>query len=296
MRCKSVQIRLDELRTGELEPDVCCEIEQHLDDCMPCVEAYEDITGIAGTLPSLMGECPTSCIDKLKAKLIDGYDRVTIEGTDLWVAFSSAGVRHITKSGVSREEYAAQYSSRFGRDLCAMTLPDELRTEIAAALRGTGSDSPEVDMGSLPEFERRVLEALLTIPRGEVRTYSWVAREAGNASAIRAVGNTCAKNPVPFIVPCHRVVPSSGGLGGYAFGTELKKTLLDREGVNVPRLVRFEKTHAKYVQTPSDNYYCFPTCRGVRDVDDNDLVLIRDEHEASERGLLPCDWCRPFAA
>jgi O-6-methylguanine DNA methyltransferase len=81
-------------------------------------------------------------------------------------------------------------------------------------------------------FEREVLELLRTIPPGEVMTYGEIARRLGRPRAMRAVGNACAKNPVIVVVPCHRVVPTSGGVGNYsgAGGASTKVRLLEKEG------------------------------------------------------------------
>ena len=80
-------------------------------------------------------------------------------------------------------------------------------------------------------FRRAVLEALKAdVPRGEVVTYGALAARAGSAKAARAVGTACARNPVPLIVPCHRVVPGSGGIGSYGGGRERKALLLELEG------------------------------------------------------------------
>lgn len=78
-------------------------------------------------------------------------------------------------------------------------------------------------------FARRVLEATARIPYGEVRTYTEVAGEAGNRRASRAAGNALGANPVPIVVPCHRVVRSGGGLGGYTGGLDVKRHLLELE-------------------------------------------------------------------
>ena len=107
-------------------------------------------------------------------------------------------------------------------------MPERLRNEVVSALSGEGVKKPHVDLLAAREFEERVLDVLTRIPRGQVRTYSWVAQQAGNPSAIRAVGNICARNVVPFVVPCHRVVPTTGGIGNYAFGSPMKKELLSR--------------------------------------------------------------------
>ena len=78
-------------------------------------------------------------------------------------------------------------------------------------------------------FARKVYKAVLSIPLGEVRTYKWVAKKAGRPKASRAVGQILNKNPYPLIIPCHRVVSSSGELGGYAWGRKTKKALLNLE-------------------------------------------------------------------
>ncbi len=79
-------------------------------------------------------------------------------------------------------------------------------------------------------FQRRVWEELCRIPRGETRTYAEVARTIGKPRAARAVGRACATNPVAIVVPCHRVVGTSGTLTGYAYGLSVKRSLLEREG------------------------------------------------------------------
>jgi methylated-DNA-[protein]-cysteine S-methyltransferase len=79
-------------------------------------------------------------------------------------------------------------------------------------------------------FARRVLEATARIPYGATATYKQVASEAGNALAFRAAGNALGSNPIPIIVPCHRILHSGGGLGGYTGGLERKRVLLTVEG------------------------------------------------------------------
>jgi len=78
-------------------------------------------------------------------------------------------------------------------------------------------------------FTKKVYKAVLTIPLGEVRTYKWVAKKIGHPKAYRAVGQALKNNPYPLIIPCHRVVSSSGALGGYAWGVKKKKVLLNLE-------------------------------------------------------------------
>lgn len=82
------------------------------------------------------------------------------------------------------------------------------------------------------EFQKRVWSALLMIPYGETRSYQQVAEMIGSPNAVRAVANACASNPVPLIIPCHRVVRKDGGLGGYGLGVGRKKYILEMEKSN----------------------------------------------------------------
>jgi len=79
-------------------------------------------------------------------------------------------------------------------------------------------------------FQLRVWQELQTIPRGETRSYGELADAVGTPGGARAVGQACGSNPVAIVVPCHRVVTASGGLGGYAWGVDVKSELLEREG------------------------------------------------------------------
>lgn len=92
-------------------------------------------------------------------------------------------------------------------------------------------DDINVDAEHLTDFARKVTNICRHIPRGQTLTYGEVAKQAGSPGAARAVGSVMARNRVPLIVPCHRVVPSSGGLGGYsaAQGVAMKKQLLEME-------------------------------------------------------------------
>lgn len=85
-----------------------------------------------------------------------------------------------------------------------------------------------LDLGGT-EFQRDVWHALQCIPRGETRTYSEVANDIGSRSSVRAVANACGANPLALVIPCHRVIRSDGGLGGYRWGIDVKRALLQLE-------------------------------------------------------------------
>ena len=80
------------------------------------------------------------------------------------------------------------------------------------------------------DFRRRALRSVARIPYGQTRSYTQVAKGGGNERAVRAAGTACGTNPIPIVVPCHRVLRSGGGLGGYGGGLPMKRALLGLEG------------------------------------------------------------------
>jgi len=112
---------------------------------------------------------------------------------------------------------------------CSMFVEDQKKTAIAMRkLTGKGEDIKLVMIGT--PFQHAVWKELQKIPKGEVRTYADVARRIKNPKAVRAVGTACGANPIPILVPCHRVVGSNGGLGGFGGGLPLKEFMLKAEG------------------------------------------------------------------
>jgi methylated-DNA-[protein]-cysteine S-methyltransferase len=87
-----------------------------------------------------------------------------------------------------------------------------------------------LDLGDATKFKRQVWEATRSIPYGETRSYGWIAERIGKPGAVRAVGQALSRNPLPIIIPCHRVVASTGGLCGFGGGLEMKARLLRLEG------------------------------------------------------------------
>jgi methylated-DNA-[protein]-cysteine S-methyltransferase len=109
---------------------------------------------------------------------------------------------------------------------------DEARRELDLYFAGrlTDFDLP-LDWQLTDGFRKRVQRAIGRIPYGQTRSYTEVARSAGNERAVRAAGTACGANPIPIIVPCHRVLRSGGALGGYGGGLPMKEALLELEGV-----------------------------------------------------------------
>lgn len=113
---------------------------------------------------------------------------------------------------------------------------EEIRALIAgiqSLLRGKDVrfDIDLLDLDRCPPFQRRVLLAEYGIPRGYVSTYGRIARHLGSPSAFRAVGSAFAKNPFPLVIPCHRALRSDGSLGGFQGGLDMKRRLLEMEGI-----------------------------------------------------------------
>jgi O-6-methylguanine DNA methyltransferase len=92
----------------------------------------------------------------------------------------------------------------------------DLRARVTAWLAGADDAFPDVPLPDGTDFQRRCWAACRRIPRGETRTYAWLAAEAGSPGAARAAGQAMRRNPLPIVVPCHRVTGSGGWLGGYA--------------------------------------------------------------------------------
>jgi methylated-DNA-[protein]-cysteine S-methyltransferase len=131
--------------------------------------------------------------------------------------------------GEALEELSANVSPRV---LEAPAKLDEARRELDLYFEGrlTAFDLP-VDWRLTGGFRGRVQHAIARIPYGQTRSYAEMARSAGNERAVRAAGTACGSNPVPIVVPCHRVLRSGGGLGGYGGGLPMKEALLKMEGV-----------------------------------------------------------------
>jgi methylated-DNA-[protein]-cysteine S-methyltransferase len=135
----------------------------------------------------------------------------------------------------------SQDSDELLRDLAERVSPrvleapaqlDQARRELDLYFDGRLRDFDlPLDWRLSKDFRLRALRAVARIPYGETRSYMQVAASAGNERAVRAAGTACGSNPIPIVVPCHRVLRSGGGLGGYGGGLPMKESLLRLEGV-----------------------------------------------------------------
>ncbi len=155
----------------------------------------------------------------------------------LYVAVNERGVVALD-FGLSEQEFVARVAQRTGATLVRSDdQAAEALKQVQEYLDGkrTTFDLP-LDMSRMSEFQRRVLGIALKIPRGKVLTYGDVARAIGKPQASRAVGQALGHNPVPIVIPCHRVLGSDGSLHGYSGGggIQTKAWLLRLEGASLP--------------------------------------------------------------
>jgi methylated-DNA-[protein]-cysteine S-methyltransferase len=161
------------------------------------------------------------------AGLIDvAYTTLDSPVGTLVLAATPRGLVRVTYGGLDAvlDELAREVSPRV---LCAPRKLDQPRRELDEYFAGRRRrfETP-LDWSLTRGFGRRVLEATSRIPYGSVSTYGVVAREAGSPRGSRAAGNALGSNPLPIVVPCHRVLRSGGALGGYTGGVDRKRTLL----------------------------------------------------------------------
>lgn len=109
---------------------------------------------------------------------------------------------------------------------------DTIFTQVREYLAGKRTEfNVAINVSHCTAFQQKILWELQTIPYGELRTYKEIAERVGNPKAARAVGGACNRNPIHLIIPCHRIIGSSGALTGYAAGLKIKRQLLDIEKI-----------------------------------------------------------------
>jgi O-6-methylguanine DNA methyltransferase len=254
-------------------------------------------------LRELRAAAPAGLAEAVVARVepADAYAQVEGPIGPLFVAFTDNAITLVTRAdSADAGQFEEEFRATFGRPVSRVAQPPEhIRRLIEARVWGRGRPPAQagVDLRWLPDFERRVLEKTLEIPRGEVRPYSWVAAEIGRPLAVRAVGNALARNPIPFVVPCHRVVRADGTIGQYgAGGPESKRALLAAEGLDPAELVRLPAEGVRYSGSDTTRIYCYPSCRHARRTTPAHRVAFRSVDQARRAGYRPCRICRPVAS
>lgn len=156
------------------------------------------------------------------------YAAIETPAGPAWFAYTADGVA-LLETNVSERSFVSVAGERFGSPPVRRDPPPAMRRKIQACIES--GDGSVVDWSWMPAFQSRVLKGCARIPRGRAVSYGDLARMIGAPNAQRAVGTALARNPVPLLVPCHRVVRSDGKLGNYGMGGEAaKRALLEREG------------------------------------------------------------------
>ena len=242
MRCREVEALWDEVRSEDM-PSLRESVNLHLRNCPPCQDLYEEYEGVAYCLSCL--EVPEPSCDLAK-KIVEHIAQIRHRTRSeplflssiqsplgrLYVGFNGARIAFVQ---IDRGEPLARLhqriQARLKRDVIQQDHPPVwLRRTFVQFFKTWHVDDQCVDVSDLTPFEQAALKKAAQIPPGEVRSYSWVAREIGHPKAARAVGQAMARNPVPLLFPCHRVVDSSGKLHNYGYGIEMKARILEMEG------------------------------------------------------------------
>jgi O-6-methylguanine DNA methyltransferase len=247
---------------------------------------------LTSTLAGLRVDAPAELLDRVAAHWV----RVPGPTGALYVASTDHGIAYVrTGEAVhdTDEEFAAAFRERFGRPLLASARPP---AGLLPALRAGRAANLEFDLRGCTEFERDVLRAAQTIPKGQVRPYGWIAHRIGRPKAVRAVGSALGHNPVPILIPCHRVVRSDGEIGEYVFNRMVKKGLLIDEGANLTELYELSRRGVHYLASDTTGIVCFPTCAAARRITEAHRHGFRTVGQAEAAGYRPCQQCRPISS
>jgi O-6-methylguanine DNA methyltransferase len=253
---------------------------------------------VAHGLQQLRQPAPAGLADAVLDRLgiSDAYVEVSGPIGPLFVAYGRKGISLVERA-TDAGDFEADFRATFGRPVHRVErAPVTIQRIVDARVWGRAGRPVKVplDMAQLPEFERSVLLKTLEIPRGEVRPYAWVAAELGRPLAVRAVGNALARNPIPFVVPCHRVVRSDGRIGNYgAGGPSAKRAVLAAEGLDVGELERLPNAGVRFIGSDTTHIYCYPSCRNARRVTGRHRVGLRSAAAARQAGYRACKVCRP---
>jgi O-6-methylguanine DNA methyltransferase len=305
--CIAIEPDLVAAATGEAAPRAAERVDRHVAGCPSCRDEFARYRAIDVAVGALRSTSPPSgdaeaARQRLIARLADLKTRIVSYHVfpsplgPILIARSEHGValvEYLGHGGVADSRLfrmAGVQPQEDGTDL------ERLHGELIDYLEGrrTQLDWPLDLRAARSDFERAVLEATVAVPYGAVASYSGIAGELGKPAAVRAVAQALRHNPLPIVVPCHRIIGSGGDLVGYAGQKiDLKERLLGVEGVptlraRTPRIARHVLYH--YEPNPAREY-CLPTCGDIAQRPIGMLFATREQAEA--KGLVPCTSCQP---
>jgi methylated-DNA-[protein]-cysteine S-methyltransferase len=294
---------------GEAGARAARHVEEHVSRCASCRRELETYREVDGAVASLRDRPPEAggldrTRERLEVRLSDLRRRLLRYRIfpsplgPMLIARSEEGIalieylpgRTLQGSRVSREPGVELVEDHGELDGVYRELLDYLHgrrksLEWPLDLRFARSD-----------FQRAVLAATAALPYGAVIPYTGIAQGLGRASAVRAVAQALRWNPLPIVIPCHRVIGNSGALTGYAGGkVDLKQRLLSVEGI--PTAMRGRALgivpQEMYWLYPGDREYCTPACPSIATHPSAPFTRFASREVAEAAGLRPCTTCRP---
>lgn len=262
------------------------------------MNAPTDPTTMASVLAELRVAAPSSLRPAvlIETGLADAYATIDSVIGPLVVAWNGRGVSMVD-AAASAEAFEARHRAITGRAAFDVgEVPAGLARSIARRLDGDRRAHIDLDLRGHSAFEQDVWHKALEIPRGEVRPYGWVAAEIGRPKAVRAVGTALGHNPVPLIVPCHRVVRTDGTIGQYSLGGPAnKRAILRSEGLDPDALEDLAARGIRYLGSDATGVACLPTCRHARRITSAHRVPFRSWRAVEAAGYRACRVCRPVS-
>ena len=240
MRCRDVEIMWDEIR-GDCGESLKETVETHLHACPPCQELYEEFEGVAYCLSCLPQPEPSCDLTKKVVEHIASLKHkertpILLCAVDTpigraYVGFKEHRIAYVGfDTGDPVDDVRTRIERRLRRPVVLGDAPQWLHETLDRFFHTWRVEDASLDISDLTPFEQAALRAAALIPPGEVRSYAWVATQIGRPRAARAVGRVMARNPLPLLFPCHRVVDSSGALHNYFYGLDMKARILEMEG------------------------------------------------------------------
>jgi methylated-DNA-[protein]-cysteine S-methyltransferase len=295
---------------GEAAPEAARRVEAHVADCTACRREFRQYRALDGAVAAIGDASPpiaqaTQARQRLEDRLADLRTRLLAYR----IFPSPLGRILIARSelGISLVEYlergASLRASRLSREPGLDIVEGGVDLDVAygdlmeyLAGRRRAFQWPLDLRLARSDFQRAVLRATAAVPYGALVSYSGIAQEIGKGSAVRAVAQALRWNPLPIVIPCHRVIGASGALTGYA-GSKLglKERLLGVEGVPIVRHAGAPeiRSQAMYILYPGDREYCLPTCPSLETRKPLPLIRFSSRENAEATGLIPCTTCRP---
>jgi methylated-DNA-[protein]-cysteine S-methyltransferase len=306
--CREIETDLVATATGEADAASARRVQDHVGGCPPCRDdfaRYRAIDAVTRTLGHSAAEPAPAVRAGLQARLADLRRRLVTYAIfpsplgHILIAQSELGVSLVEYLGRATTFGASRLSRVEGVEVERDGVEIErLHRELLDYLEGRRAELgwPLDWRLAKSDFHRAVLEATARVPYGAVVSYAGIARRIGKPAAVRAVAQALRWNPLPIVVPCHRIIGTSGALTGYAGNkVTLKQHLLAVEGVPTLRAdhdFRIERA-AMYVRTQEDTEYCVPTCGSLAARSLAELTLFASRERAEAAGLAPCTTCRP---